>query len=36
MSQNKSGNTDEVLNSSNITNIKQPDQDLVNHIKENH
>ena len=31
LSQNKSGNTEEVLNSS-ITTIKQPAQDLVNNI----
>ena len=30
VSQNKSGNTEEVLNNSNITNMKQPEQDLVN------
>ena len=32
VSQNKSGNTEEVLNNSNITNMKQPEQDLVNNI----
>ena len=30
VSQNKSGNTEEVLNNSNITNMKQPEQDLFN------
>ena len=30
VSQNKSGNTEEVLNNSNITNMKQPEQDLCN------
>ena len=32
VSQNKSGNTEEVLNKSNIPIIKQPAQDLVNNI----
>ena len=32
VSQNKSGNTEEVLNSSNIVTIKQPANDLVNNI----
>ena len=32
VSQNKSGNTEEVLNNPNIPTIKQPAQDLLNNI----